>query len=296
MTAGLECAAPAKINLALHVTGRRADGYHLLESLVVFSNYGDRLRAEPAEADAFYVTGPFATALPSDESNLVLRARDLLRRHLGKAAEQPVTLRLEKNLPVASGIGGGSSDAAAALGLLARFWGIELDREELKAFGLRLGADVPMCLAARPLLARGIGDVLKPLEAFPPLPLLLVNPGLPLSTPAVFAALMRRDNPPLPPLNSTSGMEEMVDWLRGARNDLEAPALSLAPEIGGVLSLLRAEGALIARMSGSGATCFGIFETAGAAKRAEESIAARQPAWFVRATSTTASTPELSHV
>jgi len=296
MTAGLECAAPAKINLALHVTGRRADGYHLLESLVVFSSYGDRLRVEPAEADAFAVTGPFAEALQADESNLVLRARDLLRRHFRKAAEQPVALKLEKKLPIASGIGGGSSDAAAALGLLARFWGIDIDAEELKALGLQLGADVPMCLSARPLLARGIGEVLEPLESFPSLPVLLVNPGLPLSTPAVFAALMRRDNPPLPALRHAGGIAEAADWLRGTRNDLEAPALSLAPQIGGVLSLLRSEGALTARMSGSGATCFGIFQTQGEAVRAGEAIAAREPGWFVRATATTASTPEFSHV
>jgi 4-diphosphocytidyl-2-C-methyl-D-erythritol kinase len=295
MATRLHCAAPAKINLALHVTGRRADGYHFLESLVVFTSHGDRLTAEAAERDSFRITGPFAAGLPLDEANLVLRARDLLRQAYGPAVTGPVALALEKNLPIASGIGGGSSDAAAALSLLARFWAIDADPAALARIGLQIGADVPMCLAGRPLLARGIGEALEPLPALPALPLLLVNPGVPLATPAVFSALMRRENPALPGFKGDDSLEQLVLWLRGTRNDLEAPALSLAPEIGRALGRLQAEGALVARMSGSGATCFGIFETEAQADRAAAAIAARHPGWFVRATESIAPAMETSH-
>ncbi|WEX08119.1 4-(cytidine 5'-diphospho)-2-C-methyl-D-erythritol kinase [Chelativorans sp. AA-79] len=290
----LESAAPAKINLALHVTGRRDDGYHTLESLVVFAGYGDRLTAAAADRDSFSVRGPFAAGLPG-EANLVLRARDLLRERFGARAERPVALTLEKNLPVAAGVGGGSSDAAAALNLLVRFWGIDAQPAALAEIGVRLGADIPMCLAARPLIARGIGETLEPVPSLPPLSILLVNPGLPLATPVVFAALMERENPPLRALPPDAGLAELVDWLRRARNDLEPPALSLMPEIGGVLGQMRTEGALIARMSGSGATCYGIFKTPGEARRAGIAIAGRHPRWLVQATTTMTSTPEFGH-
>lgn len=292
----LECAAPAKVNLALHVTGRRADGYHLVESLVVFTNHGDRLRVEASARDAFSVTGPFASQLADSSDNLVLKARDLLRRHFGPAAAGPVALKLEKNLPVAAGIGGGSSDAAAAFSLLSRFWDLDADAETLARIGLSLGADVPMCLSARPLLAGGIGETLEPLPHFPALPLLLVNPGAPLKTPVIFSALDRRENPPLPALRHDGSLSSVVAWLAATRNDLQAAALSFLPEIGRVLAILEAEGAGLARMSGSGATCFGIFDTQAEAERAEAAVAARHPEWFVRATSTMAAAPEFDHV
>ncbi len=296
MPGRLGWAAPAKINLALHVTGRRADGYHLLESLVVFTRYGDRLQAKATGADSFSVSGPFAPSLPCDRGNLVVRARDLMRRRFGAEAAAPVALHLEKNLPIASGIGGGSSDAAAALGLLARFWDLKAASASLSEIALELGADVPMCLYGTPLLARGIGANLEPLDGLPALPVVLVNPGLPLATPAVFAALLNRKNPPLPPFRAHGGnLAEIVDWLKTTRNDLEAPALSLMPEIGGVLSRLRAEGARLARMSGSGATCIGIFSCTDEAERAAATIAGKHPDWFVRATSTTMSVPETHH-
>lgn len=296
MSPPLECAAPAKINLALHITGRRSDGYHLIESLVVFARVGDCLWAEPATEDSFSVIGPFAGQLCEPEGNLVLKARDLLRRHFGAPAQKPVALRLQKNLPVASGIGGGSSDAAAALGLLARYWGISSDAEDLARIGLELGADVPMCLAGRPIVARGIGEALEPAVSMPSLPLLLVNPGRPLETRAVFAALLRRDNDGLPPFGRCQGPAEAARWLHATRNDLEAPALSLLPEIGAVLGLLKSRGALLSRMSGSGATCFGIFEDIEAAERAGAEIARERPGWFVRATTTAAVSPEPGHV
>jgi 4-diphosphocytidyl-2-C-methyl-D-erythritol kinase len=272
--------APAKINLTLHVTGRRADGYHLLESLAVFTEFGDRLTVSPATEDVFSVSGPFAAQVPLDAGNLVIRARDALRA-LSPAFAWPVAISLEKNLPVASGIGGGSSDAAAALRALARHWRIEAD---LAALGLKLGADVPMCLAARPLVARGIGEHLEPLADFPPLPLVLVNPGVGVSTPDVFRALASRENPPLPRLPARLDPASVLEWLRATRNDLENPAKTLAPAIGDALDALGGTGALFARMSGSGATCFGLFESDADAARAAASIRAGFPSWFVAAT------------
>ena len=192
--------AHAKINLALHVTGRRPDGYHLIESLAVFTRFGDRVEIALADSDDFAVSGRYAPAVPLDASNLVLKARDALRREAGSKRTPPVAIRLEKNLPVASGVGGGSSDAAAVLRGLAETWGLDIDATELARIGLSLGADVPMCLAAKPLVARGIGDELTMVPDFSALGLVLVNPGTALSTAEVFAALSRRDNEPLPPL------------------------------------------------------------------------------------------------
>jgi len=291
----LENTAPAKINLALHVIGRRADGYHLLESLVAFTAFGDRLSVRPSDREHFEVTGPFRDGLEGG-ANLVLKARDILRLHFGAQAKSPVAITLEKNLPIAAGIGGGSSDAAAVLKLLTRLWEIQVPPKELAQIGLMLGADVPMCLYGRPLIARGIGEMLEPFPALPRLPILLVNAGLPLATPKVFSALIKREHAPLPALPSKSDPAELLEWMRLTRNDLEPAALSLVPEIGSVLGLLRAEGALIARMSGSGATCFGIFEHQEAAERTRQAIAQKHPYWFVCATETSASTGELVHV
>lgn len=286
MSAPLESAAPAKINLALHVTGQRADGYHLIESLVVFAGPGDRVAVEAADQDDFSVTGPFASSLPAAEGNLVLRVRDLLRLYFGAAAQHPVALKLEKNLPVASGIGGGSSDAAAAFRLLVRHWKLDASQEDLARIALELGADVPMCLASRPLVARGIGEKLEPAAGFPSLPLLLINPGVPLETRAVFARLVKRANQGLGALPRCESLAGIVRWLHSTRNDLQAPALSLLPEIADALGLLDAQGALLSRMSGSGATCFGIFGSAEAAEEAAGKITRQRPGWFVCPTAT----------
>lgn len=273
--------APAKVNLALHVTGRRDDGYHLLNTLVVFTEVGDTVSVAAAEQDSFTIQGPFAGLLDDEADNLVLRARDLLRSLYGDLP--PVAISLEKNLPVASGIGGGSSDAAATLRALMRLWGIELSADALAAAALRLGADLPMCLYARTLVARGIGEEIEPVEGMPPLHMVLANPGVAVPTPAIFRALASRENPPLPRL---AGATALFDWLAATRNDLEAPAIALAPEIGDVLSALSASGAVPARMSGSGATCFGLFNSPAEAEAAASAIAARYPAWYVTATRT----------
>lgn len=273
--------APAKVNLALHVTGRRDDGYHLLDTLVVFTEAGDTVSVATAEQDSFIIQGPFAGLLDDEADNLVLRARDLLRSLYGDLP--PVAISLEKNLPVASGIGGGSSDAAATLRALVRLWDFDLSTEALARAALPLGADLPMCLHARPLIARGIGEEIEPVEGFAPLDMVLANPGIAVSTPAIFRALASRDNPPLPVL---PGPQALPAWLADTRNDLETPAQALAPEIGEVLSALTANGAALARMSGSGATCFGLFASRDEAKVAASAIAARYPAWYVTATRT----------
>lgn len=258
--------APAKINLALHVTGRRADGYHLLDSLVVFTELGDRVTVAPGPA-SLTVTGPFAAAVPGGKDNLCLRAL----RHAG--AEARITL--DKQLPPASGIGGGTADAAAVL----RALGIAPARPET------LGADLPACLLSRPLRMGGVGERITPV-ALPDLHLVLVNPRVETPTPAVFAALDRRNNAPLPDLPAFADAAALTGWLAAARNDLQPPALTLRPVIAGCLAALDAAGARLARMSGSGATCFGIFDTADAAAAAANEIAAASPGWWVRATVT----------
>lgn len=281
--------APAKINLALHVTGRRADGYHLLESLAVFTRFGDRVEIGPADSDRLSVSGRYATSVPIDDSNLVVKAREALRSQAGQQSTPPVAIRLEKNLPVASGVGGGSSDAAAVLHGLVRTWGLDIGEAELARIGLTLGADVPMCLSAKPLVARGVGDELSLLPDFPALALVLVNPGVAVSTQDVFNALEKRDNEPLPPLPRGFDFHSVRNWLEITRNDLEASAQAIQPPIGRALSLLNRAGSGFSRMSGSGATCFGLFETGNVAKRAAAEIRSREPDWFVAATRSIAS-------
>jgi 4-diphosphocytidyl-2-C-methyl-D-erythritol kinase len=276
--------APAKVNLALHVTGRRADGYHLLESLAVFTRFGDRVEIEPVESDRFSISGKYGSAVPLDETNLVMRAREALRREAGPQGAPPVAIKLEKNLPVASGVGGGSSDAAAVLRGLVRTWQLDIGEAELARIGLSLGADVPMCLAAKPLIARGVGDELSAVPGFPALGLVLVNPSVAVSTPEVFKALASRDNEPLPPLPGKLDFHSICNWLEATRNDLEPAARTIQPAITEALRALKKADAGFARMSGSGATCFGLFETGNVAKRAALDIRHRHPDWFVAAT------------
>lgn len=281
--------APAKINLALHVTGRRPDGYHLIDSLAVFTRFGDRLEIEPSERDEFLVLGRYGQSVPLDSTNLVIRARDALRHEVGVGRTSPVAIKLEKNLPVASGVGGGSTDAAATLKALARLWKLDTDHIALARIGLSLGADLPMCLEARPLIARGIGDELLTVAGFPVLALVLVNPGVAVSTPDVFKALAGRDNEALPSLPGRLDFHAVRNWLETTRNDLETPARSIEPAVGRALEALKRADAAFVRMSGSGATCFGLFADADAAARGAVAIARARPGWFVTATRTTAS-------
>ncbi|KAB2682183.1 4-diphosphocytidyl-2-C-methyl-D-erythritol kinase [Ochrobactrum sp. J50] len=278
--------APAKINLALHVTGRRDDGYHLLDMLVVFARHGDVIRIELAQEDSFTVSGPFASGVPLDGGNLVLRAREALRGETRQVLP-PVAIHLEKNLPIASGIGGGSSDAAATLLALDELWSLDLGFERLASIGLGLGADLPMCLhgasKGTPLAARGIGEELAPVAGFPALPMLLVNDGTAVATPDVFRALEKRDHPALA-LAAHPDIGSLCAYLRTTRNDLLSPALKLAPPIGAKLNLLRESGSLHAQMSGSGATCYAIYDNIAAAERVAERLSAERPDWFVTAT------------
>ncbi|MBD1205245.1 MAG: 4-(cytidine 5'-diphospho)-2-C-methyl-D-erythritol kinase [Rhodobacteraceae bacterium] len=264
--------APAKINLCLHVTGRRADGYHLLDSLVVFAGVGDRVSATLEGPPSLTVEGPMAAGLTGEGDNLVLRAA----RAMGVSAR----IVLEKHLPVSSGIGGGSADAAATLRLLARLSGRPLPDA---AAVLALGADVPVCLAGRPVRMTGIGEGLAPLPALPEAWMVLANPGVAVSTPAIFRALARADNAPLPrDLPRLRTPAELAAFLTMQRNDLEPPAVTLEPVIGRVKAALTAQaGCLMARMSGSGATCFGLFADPLSANAAARAIRAVEPGWWV---------------
>lgn len=242
--------APAKINLALHVRERMPDGYHRLETIFAFAEDGDRLSVEPASMLSLAIEGPFAEGLGTGPDNLVLRAAEALRAAAG--IRDGGSLRLEKNLPVASGIGGGSADAAAALRLLSRFWGTDVPLEPIAR---TLGADVPACLVGRTARGEGRGEVLAPTEAggLGGMPLLLVNPGVAMPTGPVFQAWDRIDRGPL-------GDGDPLAASLAGRNDLETPAIRLCPEIGGLLAWLDARpGVVLARMSGSGATCFALF-------------------------------------
>lgn len=278
----IEVFAPAKINLALHVTGQRDDGYHLMDMLVAFATTGDRIGVSAADVDRFDIGGPFSAAIPADAGNLVLKARDRLRLAAGRARCPPVAIRLAKALPPASGMGGGSSDAAATLKALAALWG--LADVDLAAVAPELGADVPMCLAARPLRARGIGETIEPLEAFPRTPAVLVNPGVEVATPAVFRALAHKMNMPLPALPAFRTPLDVAAWVAATRNDLQAPAIAIAPIIADALAAIAKTAPLVSRMTGSGATCFGLYGTARAAEDAAEAIGTGFPGWYVAAT------------
>lgn len=267
--------APAKVNLCLHVTGRRLDGYHLLDSLVVFADVADRVFASPAHGLSLVVAGPEGAGLQAEPDNLVLRAARLM-------GVEDAALILDKRLPVASGIGGGSADAAAALRALARLTGLPLPfADEV----LQLGADVPVCLSGRPARMTGIGEQVSPLPTLPPLAVVLVNPRLPVPTPQVFARLTARENPPLPdlPAVALATAETFAGWLAAhSRNDLVAPAREIAPILVDVQAALEATpGCLLARMSGSGGTHFALFAGSEAALNASRIMSAAHPFWWI---------------
>jgi len=273
--------AHAKINLALHVTGRRADGYHELDSIVAFADVADVLTIAPADSVSLEITGPFASDLPRDGTNSVLSAWRLLdsfSRPRG-AALAPVKFSLEKNLPVASGIGGGSADAAAALRGLVRLFEISISEVDLSELALQLGADVPVCLLQQSSRMTGIGEIIEPIEIDLPEGIVLVNPRIPASTPKVFESLNLQCGQSFGA--AIGNVYDIESW----RNDLTAPAVTLVPEIADVVgSLIFQPDTICSRMSGSGATCFGLFESLENAQIAADAIAEKHPRWWVAAT------------
>lgn len=265
--------APAKLNLALHVRARRDDGYHELETLFVFVTDGDVLTIEDSDTSSFMVVGPFADALSGEADNLVLRAERTFRAQI--ADVPPLAVILDKRLPIASGMGGGSADAAAMLRAMARRAAVSPDNPRLRAVAEALGSDVPACLLGCTAIGRGRGEALTPIDGAPGMPVLLVNPGVAVSTAAVFAGWDRIDRGALPD-------GDLIAVATDARNDLEAPARAIAPAIGDVLDRLSAApGVRLARMSGSGATCFALFDDPADCAATAQAIRLAEPDWWV---------------
>ena len=285
----LTALAPAKVNLFLHVGPLAADGYHPLASLMTFADIGDTLSLEPAEESGLQIVGPFAAALAGEDlaGNLAWRAAQRLLQQAGMHPA-PFRLTLDKQLPVAAGLGGGSSDAGAALRLVRDAFVPDVGDHVLSSIAAELGADGPACLFARPVLAEGRGDRLSSAPAMPPLPAVLVNPGVACSTARVYRAYDEQAEPSradLPALPLTfASLDEVVATLADCRNDLESPALAIAPHISVVLEGLRASRLTrLARLSGSGATCFALCDTMADAQALAVQLRVDQPAWWVRA-------------
>lgn len=276
----VEAFVPAKVNLTLHVTGQRDDGYHTIDSLAMFADIGDRVTITMPGDYGLTVEGPMAEGVPTDDTNLVLRAARMMRMR--------ADIRLEKHLPNAAGLGGGSGDAAATLRVLSGFAG-----KPVPGGGIELGADVPLCLQSEAARVTGIGDTVTPVPNLPELDAVLVNPNLPVLTGEVFKRLKHKENRPMPrDIPAFDSAADLIEWLRGMRNDLQEPAIEAEPVIRQVFETLeRTPGCQLARMSGSGGTCFGLYkdsETAGAAAgRLKESF----PAWWVTATRLNAPRP-----
>ena len=274
--------ARAKVNLYLHITGRRADGYHLLDSLIVFADTGDEVVLALADRLSLAIEGPFAAGLDAGPGNLVLRAARALQEATGTRAG--AAIRLTKNLPVASGIGGGSADAAATLAGLCRLWDVAPGRAALLRIAAKLGADVPVCLDGVPSFVGGIGEELVPARGLPPAWLLLANPGLATPTPAVFKARQGAFSKPARWSEPPRDFAAFASRLRGSGNDLTEAAISVTPAIREVLVVLAGlPGCVLARLSGSGATCFGLFADEASARTAEAELRAAQPGWWVAA-------------
>jgi len=274
----------AKINLDLRVCHRRRDGYHDLDSIVVFAEAGDRLTFEPAGELTLTIDGPFKDALSNDDDNLVLRAARALADRAGHVPDIRITL--EKTLPVAAGVGGGSADAAATLRGLTRLWDLPLGLADLATLAQTLGADVPVCLGSTAARIQGIGDRLSSIALPIGVPMMLVNPGKALSTPAVFRELNVFSGG-RGPISFSQTDQSFHTHLKESVNDLEMPAIRIEPEISSILDVLRHQpGCNLVRMSGSGATCFGLFDDVMERDRAVEEISTAQPDWWVIGTNT----------
>ncbi len=293
LESAITCFAPAKINLALHITGQRNDGYHLLDSLVVFANIGDTITLKTPQNNAqgtaiCQFNGPFGKQLEKTiagtSDHLILKAAEAFQNSFGQF-ERGLSIHLEKRLPIASGIGGGSADAAATLLAMGKLHS-GISQADLQAMSEKLGADVPMCLHSQALQAKGIGTDLNLVNHMPKLHLLLINPGIEVSTSKIFEALESKKNAPLTPLPAQLSFDNLIDWLAHQRNVLEPTAIDITPQIGDLLSALHNTNASLVRMSGSGATCFGIYRSTQASKAAAETIRNAQPHWWVETTET----------
>lgn len=269
--------ARAKINLCLHVVGQRDDGYHLLDSIVAFANIGDEISITPSNDFQLTITGPYSDKLSNDESNLVLKAARLFSGNCSGA-----NITLTKNLPVASGIGGGSADAAATLRAMSYMTGLSLPKDG----GLSLGADVPVCLHEKTCEMQGIGEIIKPIKGFPTIPAVLVCPRAGVATSDVFHVLKTKENSPVAEFSSAMNTAfELVKFLEVQRNDLEVPSIEINTVIGQCLTELSNSGASLARMSGSGATCFGLFKDFTQANASAKDIKNNHPDWWVKSCS-----------
>lgn len=275
----LSVVAPAKLNLFLHITGKRADGYHLLESLVAFTNYGDVLDIEPSDNLILSITGEFADSLSADENNLVMRAAKLLRERENVNAGAHITLH--KNLPIGSGFGGGSSDAAATLNALAQFWDISFDA----SIAMELGSDVLVCIASRPAYMRGVGEQLMPVRLKAPLHVVLLHPRTPLLTADVYRHFSGDFTAPMNLPAIIENNAQLLALLHSTHNALDSAAIAAMPSIAAMLAALdNTEHCLLSRMSGSGAGCFAFYETAGHAAKAAEYLKRTHIEWWCVAT------------
>ena len=279
--------SPAKVNLTLHVTGQRDDGYHELDTLVAFADVGDTVIVKEADRRALEITGPMSRGVPADARNLVTQVAASFWHH------GPLAITIEKILPTMAGIGGGSADAAACFRAIKRLVSMRAGQPveavtDLKSVSIlaRLGADIPMCVTSTPARAQGIGDQVKPIERFPLLPAVLVNPGIPVPTRTVFEKIEYKTPPPMAePLPAFKDVFEVSDWLGQQRNDLQVPACVLTPGVAQVLDALgQNKSVLVHRMSGSGATCFGLCSSREDANAVATDISAAHPDWWVQAT------------
>ncbi|MDE2739259.1 MAG: 4-(cytidine 5'-diphospho)-2-C-methyl-D-erythritol kinase [Paracoccaceae bacterium] len=270
--------ANAKINLTLHVTGKLPNGFHEIDSLVVFTGFGDTLELEPAERYSLSTHGPYSQALPHPSENIILTALRLLEeRGTG------FRVNLKKSIPVSAGLGGGSMNAALALRLASNYLKCPLPTDTRKITSI--GSDLPVCLTGKPSMVSGLGEKIAVLDSFPEFPLLLVNPNKPVQTQDVYKGLTKVNNSSQTPFPALGNKNDIISWIREQRNDLEPPALQLCPEIKNILSRLRdQEGCMVARMSGSGGTCFGIFQTAEQVSVAAKTIKQLEPGWWIQPT------------
>lgn len=272
--------APAKVNLTLHVTGQRADGYHLLDSLVVFTDAGDQITAKTSDDITLTVTGPFSAGVPTDNTNLILRAAHTLRRLRGVI--QGAEIHLDKHLPHAAGLGSGSADAAAILKLLADLWNVApLSPQAAEVLGL--GADVPVCLQGPgPSRMSGIGEILQEVPRLPDCALVLVNPKVAVPTQDIFRNLATKQNPPMTDMPDKLDFDGFAAWLRVQRNDLQPPAMTIAPAVKSAIDRLnRIPAVAYAGMSGSGASCFGLVRSMADARHAARVVQVAEMSWWV---------------